>query len=172
VSEFLGINAGSGQRRFDASKGWKNIDCNPRWEPDIVGDWNDLSMFENGTVDMVVAHQTIEHVGCGEADSFFRESFRVLKEGGSMIITIPDLKALAHRWMLGQIEDYTFMVNLYGAFMSDEADRHKWGYSRNSLTKNLMVCGFWTEIKPLDHRTIEGADIARDWWILGIEAIK
>lgn len=167
----LGINAGSGQRPFDRGKGWVNVDIEARWEPDIVADWSSLSMFKDASVDVVVAHHTIEHVGCGEAIPFIKESYRILKPGGSLLVFVPDMRALANRFVLREIDDFTFMVNLYGAYMGEEADRHRWGYTYESLVK-LIADGGFTRIKSFDYRAIEGANIAQAWWILGVEAVS
>jgi hypothetical protein len=55
--------------------------------------------------------------------------------------------------------------------MGDEADRHKWGWSRQGLWRYLKHFEF-KEVKPFDWRSIEGADLARDFWITGMECIK
>lgn len=168
----LGLNCGSGQRKFDNSLGWVNIDINPKWEPDICQDWNDLSNIDTGTVDYVVSHHSLEHGGCGEERKFMLEANRVLKPGGSLLVFVPDMKALAQRWLLGQIDDYTYFVNVYGAFMGDEADRHKWGWSRKGMMDELADCMEWDRLGSFDWRPIPGADIAKDWWILGVEAVR
>lgn len=167
----IGINAGSGQRKFDSTLGWINVDIQPRWEPDIVADWNDLSMFKDNSVDYVVSHHSLEHVGCGEGSGFIREARRVLKPLGSLLIFVPDMRALAQRWLVGQLDTQIYMTNIYGAYMGDEADRHKWGYDRESLWRYLKTFGF-KDVHAFNWREIYGADIARDFWILGIEAIK
>jgi SAM-dependent methyltransferase len=168
----LKLNVGSGQRPFDQSHGWVNIDIQERWKPDVVADWRDLSMFEDGSAELIVAHQTIEHVGCDEAKPFFQEAHRLLQPGGSLIVTVPNLRTLAQRWLVHQIDDYTYFVNLYGAYMGEESDRHKWGFSLAGLEIDLVVGGGFKQAKPFDWREIPGADIARDWWILGVEAVK
>lgn len=188
--ESVNLNVGSGQRPFP--KPWINIDIQERWKPDIVADWRNLGMFEDGTADYIVAHQTIEHVGCGEAKPFFLEAHRILKDGGSLIITVPDLRALAQRWLTHQISDYIYIVNLMGAYMNEESDRHRWHHTFPSLHEDLTrlqldntvsmddgpllgererYIGF-SDVKYFDWRPIEGADIAKDFWILGVEAIK
>lgn len=168
----IGINAGSGQRPFDEREGWVNIDIQERWNPTIVADWNSLSRFVDSSVDFVVSHHSIEHVGCGDADGFVREAYRVLKRDGSLLVFVPDIRMLAAKWMQGQIDDYTYIVNLMGAYMGDEADRHKWHYTQQSLMETLMKGGAWRSVKRFNWRTIAGANIARDWWILGMEAVK
>lgn len=175
----IGLNCGSGQRPFtslpDEGIQWINIDINPKWDPDIVANWNDLSMFSSGSVDYVVSHHSLEHVGCGDGSGFIREAYRVLKPGGSLLVFVPDMKALAKRWLDGGLTDQIYMTNVYGAYMGDEADRHRWGYTSDSLQETLdyFRSGVaWAIIRPFDFRQIPGADIAQDFWILGMEAVK
>jgi ubiquinone/menaquinone biosynthesis C-methylase UbiE len=148
-----------------------NVDVQARWKPDVVADWRALPMFEDGSAEYVVAHQTIEHVGCDEARPFFKEAWRLLQPGGSLVITVPNLRTLAQRWLTHQIDDYTYFVNLYGAYMGEEGDRHKWGFTEASLAKDLRECGFGKVVR-FDWREIAGADIARDWWVLAVEGVK
>lgn len=167
----IGLNCGSGQRPFDVSLGWVNIDIQDKWNPDYVADWNDLGFIEPNKVDYVVSHHSLEHVGCGEGDGFIQEAKRVLKPGGSLLIFVPDMRALAQRWLLRQMDTQLFMTNVYGAFHGDEADRHKWGYDRESLCRYLKRFEF-QDVHAFNWRTIPGAEVSKDWWILGMEAIK
>lgn len=167
------LNCGSGQRPFDPAHGWINMDIQEKWDPQVVGDWNELQRyFKAAEFDYVVAHHTIEHVGCGEADSFISSAHYVLKPGGSLLIFVPDMKALARRWLTGQIDDYIFAVNTYGAYMGDPADLHRWLYTRESLRETLQKVSPWASISPFDWRSIPGAEICKDWWIMGMEAVK
>ena len=171
----LALNCGSGQRPFtslpDEGVKWINIDINERWNPDVCTDWNNLSMFADASVDYVVSHHSLEHVGCGEGDGFIREAYRVLKPGGSLLVFVPDMGALAKRWLEGGLSDQIYMTNVYGAYMGHEEDRHRWGYTDKSLW--LALCGWkWLSVGRFDFRSIPGADIAQDFWILGMEAVK
>jgi len=165
------INLGSGQRKF-TNPPWTNIDTQAKWEPDIVADGAHLDMIADGSVEMVVLHHVLEHFGLGEGDALLKECWRVLAPGGRLIVCVPDMRALVRRWTLGQITDYIFLVNVYGAYLGDEADRHKWSYTRQSLEEAIRGIGGWSCVCTFDHRPIEGADIARDWWILSVQAIK
>ena len=165
------INLCSGQRPF--VKPWINVDIQERWNPDIVADGASMPMFEDGSADMIVIHHGLEHFGCGEADAMLSECYRILKPGGSLLIFVPNLRALAQRWLTRQMEDQLYFTNVFGAFMGDEADRHKWGYTPESMWLTLSKCGYWSMFKAFDWREIEGADIAGpDFWIAGYEGIK
>jgi predicted SAM-dependent methyltransferase len=168
----LAINCGSGQRRFDSVQ-WINVDSvsRPGHEPDLQCDGAHLP-HEDATVDYFILHHVMEHFGCGDAKGLIQEAYRVLKPGGSLLIFIPDLKTLAGRWLGGEISDYIFIVNLMGAYMGNEADRHRWHFTVDSLKVALGETVTWSEIKPFDWRTVPGMDAARDWWILAYEAVK
>lgn len=170
----IGYNVGSGQRPFDNRAGWINIDCVAREDmptPDLLADGADLP-YGDGCADYFVLSQVYEHFGCGEAINLLQEAYRVLKPGGSLIVSVPNMRALAQRWLAGQINEYIFMVNTYGAYMGNEADRHKWGTTPESLAEDIRKSGEWTLIREFDNRTIPGMDVARDWWITCLEAVR
>ena len=178
----LKLNIGSGQRKFDAEYGWTNVDCvsrEPDQVPDVVADSRELP-FKDESTEICVLHHVVEHFGCGEADGVINECYRVLEPGGRLLVFVPDLKELAGRWLSGQIDDFIFMVNVYGAYQGEEGDRHKWGYDKASLPKYLDNAiklssrrpGSWSRVFRFDWRPILGADIARDWWIAGVECVK
>lgn len=176
IKEFCGLNVGSGQRRFDNACGWLNIDCvsrPPTQVPDKVVDATKLvESFGEGTQDMVVLHHVLEHFGCGEGDEILRQCFGVLKPGGSLLVFVPDLRKLAGRWLAGELDDFSYMVNVYGAYQGLDGDRHKWGYDVKTLYEYLRKIPGTGQIKLFDWRIIPGADIAKDWWILGMEIVK
>src|SRR3990167_6154690 len=140
-----GLNIGSGQRRFEDVSDiikWWNIDCvtrPPDQIPDMVCDVGKEPLnFADGSVDVCVLHQVYEHFGLGEGHGIIKECHRVLRNGGSLIITIPDMQALAKRWLLGQITDYIYFVNVYGAYQGQEGDRHKFGYTYEGLRADFQ----------------------------------
>jgi predicted SAM-dependent methyltransferase len=178
IKKFVGINAGSGQRPFDASLGWINLDIQPKvhdygqdWEPMIVADMFNMP-FPDGYADMVVSHHTIEHLGCGEANGFISEAYRVLRPGGSLLIFIPNARALAQRWLTNQITDYIYFVNTYGAYQGSVHDRHFWNYSLDSLKELCYTNNNWSKFKLFDWRDVAGASLAKDWWVLSVECVK
>src|SRR5580693_5511590 len=176
-AQMIGLNVGSGQRRFTSTPEieWINIDkvSRPGHEPDLVCDGAHLP-YEDNSVDYVVLHHVLEHFGCGEAKNLIDEAFRVLRLKGKLIVCVPDIAALAHRWLEGNrgISTQIFMTNVYGAYMGHEEDRHKWGYDTRSLSLFIVGERCWREIDHFNFRAIPGADIARDFWVLAVEATK
>jgi SAM-dependent methyltransferase len=170
------LNIGSGQRPFKPP--FLNYDVQPEYvQPTLAAGCNwleDPFTLEHASVDIVVLHHVLEHFGCGEADDLITFYHRLLKPGGSMIISIPNVRSLARMWLMGGsvMDTQLFMTNIYGAYMGDEADRHKWGYDWNSLM-DYTKKWHWENRRPFDWRVIEGADIARDdRWISVMECVK
>lgn len=170
-----GLNCGSGQRRFDTSKGWVNLDVTvrrPGQVPDVCAEGGCLPMADN-SFDCVVLHHVLEHFGCGEAAGLIREAYRVLRTGGSLYIFVPDLRALAIRWITGKLDTQIYITNLYGAYQGEEGDRHRWGFTADSLRSHLLEQCRWEHIRHIRvPPTTPGMNVCFDWWILAMEFIK
>jgi len=170
----IGLNVGSGQRRFDTVGDWKwyNLDIQykpPDQVPDLIS--NGVTAIRGMAADLIVLHHVLEHFGCGEADELVTMCLLSLKPKGSLLVFVPDTMAIARRYVLRQIDDYTLRVLTYGAYQGAEEDRHRWGYDHASLREYLNRLGGGV-VKFFDWREIPGADLAKDWWILGMEAVK
>ncbi len=178
----IGINAGSGQRPFTSTPevAWYNWDCQTveldgkTYEPDQLCDLKEVWPTCDESADYIVLHHVIEHEGCGEAQHYQREAYRVLKPRGSLLVFVPDMRALAQAWLVGKMGTQLYMTNVYGAFHGDDHDRHRWGFDRASLASwfGPVSVSTWSEVKDFNWRVIEGASLAKDWWILGMEAVK
>lgn len=164
-------NIGSGQRKFytNGNYTWINVDINPKWQPDIVSTGENIPAAPL-SADYVVLHHVLEHYGCGESKALLLECARILKPGGSLIVSVPDLYELSTAWIHGRLSTQVFMTNVYGAYMDDEADRHKWGFDKFSLNQYLKNTLPNAVVTPFNYRVIPGADIAKDFWICTLEA--
>lgn len=169
----VGINCGSGQRPFTSTPEvrWINVDSQEKWSPDIVCDALTIPLSDE-SADYFVLHHVLEHFGCDGGDGIIKEAHRLLKPKGSLLVSVPDIRALAQKYVLGDIDEFIFKVNLYGAYMGDEADRHKWGYTGESLQTTLLNAAKWYNVRRFNNRRIPGMDFAADWWILAMEGVK
>lgn len=170
------INCGSGQRPFASSEyvHWDNVDkiARPGYAVDVLCDGAHLPHLD-ASIDYFVLHHVLEHFGCGEAAGLIAESYRVLRPGGSLLVFVPNLQALAARWLGGELDTQVYLTNVYGAYMAgEEESRHRWGFDAVSLSEFLWKGALWTHMRPFDWRVIPGMEPARDWWIMAAECIK
>lgn len=175
MAKEVGLNIGSGQRPFRSTQDleWVNVDSQLKWKPDLLADGAHLEDFcLDDSIDYVVLHHVLEHFGCGEGAALIREAHRVLKPGGSLFVCVPNLLELARGWINGKIDTQIYVTNLYGAYMGSEDDRHKWGFDQQSLWRFLFESATWRGGPYLPANYPDGADIARDWWILEMQVIK
>lgn len=163
------LNLGSGQKHLD---GFTNVDISDdhNHRVDVIADaTGPMPMFENDSAELIIAEHLLEHVSLHKQAETLAEWHRILRPGGRLVLSVPDLRALAVRYLQGDpnFPFFLYGVNLYGAYNGHETDRHKWGFDERELRERL---GF------LPWRSVErfhGAEpIARDWWILDIEAVK
>lgn len=176
------LNLGSGQRPFQ--KPWLNVDVQPKWNPDVLTDIHSMPMFEDNSAEMIVLWHVLEHFGCGDADGIIKECHRILQPGGKLIIACPNLEALALNFLKNRghqiqgvpdwppIDEWLFVINLYGAYMESEADRHKWGYTQKGLLEYVGRLGTWTSVREWNKVQPEGTDICWDWYFATVEATK
>lgn len=175
-NDWVRYNLGSGQRPFRkhmiAHTPWVNVDAQAKFEPDLCVT---LEEFFKGDVsaDAIVLHHVLEHFNLEGGEELVRNCHKALNPGGVLYIAVPDLKTLARKWLNKEIDDYIYRVNLYGAYMGDPADTHKWGYSAQTLVQTLKQCGDWMSIKlGYDDPRLADADLAHDDWILETVAVK
>jgi len=170
----IGLNVGSGQRRFESGAQvlWINIDKvrRPGMQFDLICDGASIPRA-NESADYFVLHQVMEHFGCGESRGLIDEAYRVLRPNGSLLVFVPDMRMLADRWLSGQMDTQLYMTNVYGAYMGDEESRHKWGFDRGSLAKFLCEWN-WSRVDFFDWRDIPGMSAANDWWVCAMECVK
>ena len=82
------INIGSGYTKID---GFVNLDDDPNVNPDHLINLDDVNIclpFEDNTVDEVIAHQILEHIGDGFIP-LMQEIYRVCSHGAMIDIICP-----------------------------------------------------------------------------------
>jgi predicted SAM-dependent methyltransferase len=85
----LKLNIGCGFNKLD---GYVNVDGFPDCGPDVIWDLERTPWpFPEDSVDEIVAHHVLEHIGQA-TDVFFaivKEIYRVLRHGGEIRINVP-----------------------------------------------------------------------------------
>lgn len=132
--------------RFDIDTGVK---------PDIVGSMVDMVGVPDEAVDAVWSSHNLEHVYAHEAIQALAEFHRVLRPGGEVLITMPDLQRVAELIANGKLEDpfyhgpagpLTPLDVLYGKGDWIAAGRtfmaHRTGYTSKTLGRKLRNAGF------------------------------
>ena len=97
------LHVGCGQKRKDRTTPGFNtpewnelrLDIDPKAQPDIIGTMTDMKAVADASVDAIYSSHNIEHLYPHEVPAALREFRRVLKPTGFVVITCPDLQAVA-----------------------------------------------------------------------------
>jgi predicted SAM-dependent methyltransferase len=111
---------------------------------DMKMDCRELA-FPDESIDLIHNSNVIEHFDPKEADKMLQEWKRVLKVGGYVVISLPDIEMII-RVMSGNIGihgDYDdACMHMFFGRSWDNGMGHKWGYTRLSLIRKLEMNGF------------------------------
>jgi len=139
------------------SPAWQEIrlDIDPAVQPDLLGSITDLSAVATGSVDALYSSHSLEHIYHHEVPIALAEFYRVLKSGGQVVITLPNLQRVAEHVAQGNLEDplYVSAVGpiaaidiLYGygydIARGNHYMAHKTGFTADTLTDKLRQAGF------------------------------
>ena len=133
------------------------LDINPNLNPDIVASMTDMG--DIGKFDIVYSCHCLEHVYHHEAKQALREMYRVLEDGGTAIVIVPDLTGILpnhdvlYKSPAGPICGLDL---IYGSSWMTEKNPfmgHKYGYTPEFLQFEFNEAGFksTTSTKLHDH---------------------
>lgn len=129
----------------EVKQGWEILDAIPAPHVNHVGNAADLSRFADGTFAELYASHVLEHFDFRrELRPVLREWRRVLRTGGSLYVSVPDLERLCHLYITPRISNdtrYDLMTMIFGAHI-DEYDFHRTGFDESYLLRNLLDAGF------------------------------
>lgn len=158
---------------------WRELrfDIDASVKPDIVGDMLDMQGVEDASVDAVFSSHNIEHLFAHQVPIALKEFYRVLKPGGHVLITCPDLQAIAALVATGQLEEPAYMSPagpisaldvIYGYGRSIARGNtfmaHKTGFTKGSLARALTLSGL------IDVECILGGTF--DLWASGVKPLS
>lgn len=132
---------------------WKILDVEARPEVDYIGDASDLSQFEDESIDAIYASHILEHFHYGlnyELTFTLAEWHRVLKKGGQLMISVPDIRTLCWLYSRPNIDVQTrfhIMRIMFGG-QTNQYDVHKVGFDFDILSMYLSETGFseWRKV--------------------------
>lgn len=147
------LQIGSG---IGALEGWLNTDINPTKEIAFLDATKKLP-FDDCTFDYIFCEHLIEHLEYLEGEKLVQECFRVLKLGGKLRISTPDLRFLIElyaenkselqkRYIIWVINTFLPDIGIYlDTFVINNCFRawgHKFIYDSKTLKSLLEKCGF------------------------------
>jgi predicted SAM-dependent methyltransferase len=136
---------------------WREVrlDLDPAVEPDIVCSITDISPVSADSVDAVWSSHNLEHLPRHEVPLALVEFLRVLKPGGLLLLTLPDLQQVARLVVEDRLEDAAYMSQsgpitpldmIFGHTASlargNRFMAHRTGFTARTLHKLLLEAGF------------------------------
>lgn len=148
-AEFVGLQIGCGPHR---KAGWINTDLLGNEAMDFPLDITKRFPFPDDYFSVIYGSEVIEHVTREDARRFLREARRVLRPGGVLRLTTPDIEAVAQIYLgthpKGDIrlhEKYWLDPEFSRDIWINAAFRfygHQWLYSFDALSQELNDAGF------------------------------
>jgi len=137
------LHLGCGDVRID---GWCNVDVDPSTAADVIDDILRLERFADGTADAIYACHVLEHVAHEEVLRTLRTWRRVLKPGGDLYVSVPDIDRIvriyAANWEHFQTRPNAPWIGLIYGGQLDRFDFHKTGFNLCWMTELLERAGF------------------------------
>jgi len=154
-----GIHLGAGSSKIP---GLINCDLyNP--EADIKADATNLSMFDDGTIDLIESHHMIEHLSFQDTDCTLKEWNRALCKRGLIILTFPDISVISFKYvkysllypMFPQPEKLDYIVKMLVGSQEHAGMFHKNAFDIRRMSRILSKHGFDVEFtyQPFPKRT-------------------
>jgi SAM-dependent methyltransferase len=136
---------------------WREIrlDIDPAVRPDVVCSMTDMSPVASQSVDAVWSSHNLEHLHRHEVPNALAEFIRILKPGGLLLVTLPDLQQVAELVAADRLEEEAYVspsgpVSPLDMIFGHTASlargypfmAHKTGFTLRSLQQLLAEAGF------------------------------
>ncbi len=148
-----------GQRLHPSFEGaeWRELrlDIDPAVNPDIVCSMIDMQPLASGSIDAIWSSHNLEHLHRHEVPVALSEFLRVLRPGGMLLLTMPDLQKIAELVVAGELEDEAYLspsgpISPLDMIFGHAASlahgnlhmAHKTGFTARTLNRLLDDAGF------------------------------
>jgi GT2 family glycosyltransferase/predicted SAM-dependent methyltransferase len=144
----LRLNVGCGPFKLN---GFINIDKSKLVECDLRADVLDLP-YEAGTVDEIYAGHILEHFNFIDGMKALYYWYSLLKEGGTISVTVPDFFYLARDYVAKPTADGLKEFNDTYVYSEGQESPHRYAYDENLLRQAMGDAGF-SDLKrmPVNH---------------------
>ena len=146
------LHAGAGGSKIPAAyfPGFEEVtlDIDPRCSPDMVGSMVDMDFVPDETFEAVYTSHTLEHVYPHEVRRCLWNFLRVLKAGGCLVVTVPNLEDVRPTTDVLYVSESGPICGLdmyYGhhALIEDsQFMAHKCGFVEETLREAIESVGF------------------------------
>ncbi len=129
---------------LETKPGWKIFNITPGPNVDHVGDIADLSGFDSHSVDEIYGSHVLEHVDLAAMPGVLSGMRRVLKPGGKLMISVPDMEVLCEHYLAFKSDKrkrHHVMRMIFGG-QTDPHDYHYIGLDFDLLADLLREAGF------------------------------
>lgn len=131
------LNLGCGT---DYRDGWVNVDLDKKVRADLRFDLRRRFPLKENGFDFMLVQDVLEHFTKEETIEFLTECWRVLRKGGRLELRIPNILQIIQQF---KDDPEVMMMFIYGITRkSGRLGTHKFGYTRESLSKLLKTSGF------------------------------
>ena len=176
------LHVGCGPKHIEDTpfdrQNWQEVrlDVNPSVHPDVIGTMTNMQAVGNSSVDAIFSSHNIEHLYPHDVPVALAEFHRILKPGGFILLTCPDLQSVCARVANDQLTDAAYQSGmgpitpldiLYGHRGSMKAGNlymaHRCGFTKKVLASTLSVAGFDVGVKarPANY----------DLWAVGLKPL-
>jgi len=129
------LNLGCGCSKI---KGFINIDANPEFKPDLIGDILDID-FQPNSIDEIIAYHILEHIPKSKQEFLLSKIYKWMKPESKLYISVPDLIKLFKLYQL--YEDELILNYIFGSG-ENNLFKHYWGFTETYLDILLKKVGF------------------------------
>lgn len=163
---------------FTRIKGFTNVDIRPDKDVDVIADAENLSMFEDNSIEEIRASNVFEHFPHTKSLKVLKEWCRVLKPGGKLWISVPDFDFCVDFYLkCGRILEPWLIFHLWGE-QKDAQEYHYIVFNWANLRKLLDDAGFSSaqRLESLPHGLKDASELRDTWYgmkcALNAEATK
>lgn len=164
------LNLGCGPNRESLNvitldhAGWKFIDSFGAYNPDECYDFSHGIREPDASVDTIWMGDSLEHCVRWRQPFVLAECYRVLKPGGRLLISVPDMAVIMPKFLeTGEYDGLIWGHQDERGGGNEWGDCHKMGYTARTLFAALRTAGFASAKRIVIHGV---------WYELAVEATK